>query len=209
MATLGDLKARIISETLRDDLADDLAAQLSNTINKAIDTFANEPFWFNETRANSTMVIGAQMQPIPLGWRKIEDLFAVIGAVRYGMRLRQLGEIESLYSVPMVGQPTDYAVLGENVYLWPTPNTAYPMIWNLISDVIPPLVFDTDANAWTNQGQDLICAQSKLRLYRDYLSANLQDPRIIAAKNQVDEAYENLRSESTRKVTTGRVMAGW
>jgi hypothetical protein len=209
MATLGDLKARIISETLRDDLADDLASQLTNTINKAIGQFANEAWWFNETRATSVMTVGAQMQPIPLGWKRIDDVFIVVGGVRYPLRVRQLAEIEGLYSVPMTGQPTDYAVLGEQIYVWATPNLAYPLIWNLIADVTPPLVADTDSNAWTNQGQDLIVAQSKLRLYRDYLSANLQDPRIIGAKNQVDEAYEDLRSESARKMTTGRVMAGW
>ena len=209
MATLGDLKARIISETLRDDLADDLSGALTGAIAGAINQFASDPFWFNETRATSTMIVGAFLQPIPVGWRKIEDLIAVIGAVRYGMSLRQLSEIEELYSVLQVGQPTDYCVLGENIYVWPTPNQAYPLIWNLIADVTPALDDDSKSNAWTNQGQDLICAQTKLRLYRDYLSANLQDPRIVAAKNQVDEALENLRSESNRKVTTGRVRAGW
>ena len=209
MATLGDLKARIISETLRDDLADDLAAQLTLTINGAISTFSNDPWWFNEQRVTSAMVMGATMTPIPAGWKIIQDLFVQVGGVRYGLRLLQLGEIESLYSVPMVGQPTDYAVIGDSIYVWPTPNQAYPLIWNLITEVTPPLIADTDSNAWSNAGQDLIVAQSKLRLYRDYLSANLQDPRIVQAKNQVDEAIENLRSQSNRRMSTGRMRAGW
>ena len=37
MATLGDLKARIIAETNRDDLLDDLAEALEQVINQAIE----------------------------------------------------------------------------------------------------------------------------------------------------------------------------
>lgn len=211
MATLGDLKARIISETLRDDLADTMAADLTLIIQKAIDQYANEPWLFNEVRTTTTCVVGAQFQPIPLGWRIIEAVFLLIGGVRYALSARQLAQIEALYATPITGQPTDYAVLGDNAYVWPTPNQAYPMLWNLIADVAPVLDFtdDTSSNVWTNAGSDLITAQSKIRLYRDYLSSGVQDPRLQNAIEQEAQAYSRLRSESVRKVTTGRVRAGW
>jgi hypothetical protein len=49
MSTLGELKARIRLETSKDDIAQDgeSAAALTTAIKRAIDYYAEEPFWFN------------------------------------------------------------------------------------------------------------------------------------------------------------------
>jgi hypothetical protein len=75
--------------------------------------------------------------------------------------------------------------------------------------VAPPLLADTDQNFWTNQGQDLIVAQSKIRLYRDYLSAVATDPRLLGTQMQEQAAYSRLRAESTRRTATGRLQPAW
>lgn len=211
MATLADLRSRIISETARDDLADTMAPDLDAIIAKSIDQYAAERWWFNETRATSVCVVGAEYQPVPPGGRWIDSVWLTIGGVRYSLAVRSDEEIEGLYSVPMTGQPTDYCWSGDDIRVWPTPNVAYPIIWNLIADVTPALDYGVpgSANAWTNAGQDLITSQAKIRLYRDYLSATAQDPRLANAVIQESEAYSRLRAESTRKTTTGRVRAAW
>ena len=55
MPTLGDLKARIIAETNRDDLGagEALEAPLTSCINQAIEHFSGEEFWF--TRAGEKL----------------------------------------------------------------------------------------------------------------------------------------------------------
>ena len=100
---------------------------------------------------------------------------------------------------------------GTNLYLWPTTQTAYPVRLRYVADVLPMLDYsdDTSTNFWTNLGSDLIVARAKLRLYRDYLSAQLQDPRVVSANNQEAEAYSRLRSEHNRRLTTNRVRAGF
>ncbi len=49
MATLAELKARIRLETSKDDIAEggESAAALTTAIKRAIDHYAEEPFWFN------------------------------------------------------------------------------------------------------------------------------------------------------------------
>lgn len=211
MATLGDLKTRIISETTRDDLADDLAAQFQNLIAGAIDVYANERWWFNEARQLATTTPGIQTVPWPTGARFIDGFYLEqnAGNSRWPITARSIDEFEQLSQAGARGQPTDYLVKGLLVYLHPTPNAAYSLVWDLIRDVSPPLVADTDSNFWTNEGQDLIVAQSKIRLYRDYLSALATDPRLMAATMQEQDAYSGLRSESNRRLSTGRIQPGW
>jgi hypothetical protein len=211
MATLGDLKARIISETTRDDLADDLAAQFQNVIAQAIDQYAAERWWFNESRQLVLTTPGQPTIPWPTGARIIDGLYLEQnnGNTRWPLTARSIDEFERFMQPNVRGQPTDYLVKGLLVYLFPTPNAAYSLAWDLLIDVAPPLLADTDQNFWTNQGQDLIVAQSKIRLYRDYLSAVATDPRLLGTQMQEQAAYSRLRAESTRRTATGRLQPAW
>lgn len=210
MATLGDLKARIISETLRDDLADDMAADLTTIIAKSIDQYAALRWWFNERASVVLCVAGQRTAPLPVDFRFLDQAWLQVGGVSFPLRVLQAVEVDGLYAASASGgQPTDVAILGTDLYLWPIPSTAFPITLRYVADVTPVVSNDSDSNFWTNQGQDLIVARAKLRLYRDYLSATLQDPRVVAANNQEDEAYSRLRSEHNRRLTTGRVRAGF
>jgi hypothetical protein len=213
MATLADLKQRILDETTRDDLADDLANALNGVIQRSIDQYENEAWWFNEVRLVIPCVIGNAYVAIPPAVIRIDTVRIIIGGVRYPLRLLPWDRIEEFYSVPQVGQPTDFAQVVDNLYLWPTPNQTYPLIWETISQVTPVLDFTmapaTQSNRWTNEGQDLITAQCKIRLYRDFLAANAQDPRIGQALAQEADAYANLRAQSNRRMSSGKVAAGW
>ena len=212
MATLGDLKARIISETLRDDLADDMAVQFTGLIQKSIDQYAASRWWFNELAAVVPTVAGSPFAPLPAGFRFLDQAWLQVGGVAFPLRLRQAEEIDQLYTASQAGgQPSAVAILGTNLYLWPTAPAVYPVRLRYVGDVAPALDYanDTSSNLWTNEGQDLIVARVKLRLYRDFLSAQLQDPRVVSATDQEAEAYSRLRSEHNRRLTTERIRAGW
>ena len=215
MATLGDLKQRIISETTRDDLADDLAAQFQNIVARSVDQYANERWWFNERRVNIPTVPGQDYILWPNtalnSARWIDGLYLEQnnGNSRWPIVFRSNEEFERLAQPSTLGQPTDALVADDRIKLFPIPNRIYNIAADIIADVTPPLVSDTDSNAWTNQGQDLITAQVKLRLYRDYLSASQNDPRLVLANAQERDAYSRLRAESTRRTATGRMQPSW
>jgi hypothetical protein len=213
MGTLADLRARIISETNRDDLVDDMAAALDQVIQASVAQYADELWWFNEIPLTTVCTVGSPYAQIPSGVYRIDDLWVIVGAVRYPLRRLPWAHIESLYTVPSIGQPTDYAEVNGQIYMWPTASQPWPLLWNVIADVLPALDFTdptgASSNIWTNEGQDLITAQSKIRLYRDYLSAVATDPRIVQATTQEADAYSNLRSRSNRRTSSGRVAAGW
>jgi hypothetical protein len=215
MATLGDLKQRIISETTRDDLADDMAVQFANIIAKSIDQYAAERWWFNERHLFTATVAGQDYVLWPVGVtgeaRWIDELYLNQngGNTRWPIMARSIAEFEALSQPSTFGQPTDYLVADDRVKLFPIPNQIYALGWDLIVNVTPALVADTDSNAWTNQGQDLIVAQAKIRLYRDNLSAIASDSRLVLALAQEKDAYSRLRAESTRRTATGRLQPSW
>lgn len=211
MANLGDLKTRIISETVRDDLADDLKAQFDVMIRGAIEEWADQHFWFNEGRVVQAMVPLAEFQTIPTTIRLIDSFWLTVGGNRYEMLKRSMEEMEDLSIITNTGQPTDWCEFAGDIRVLPRPNLPYPMVIICVQDVSPPLDFtqDTSENAWTNVAQDLIVATTKKRLYRDYLSAVATDPRLSLAMTQEAAALSQLSANSNRRIATGRVRAGW
>lgn len=210
MATLGDLKEQIITQTTRDDLEDDLSTSLTFVIQKAIDYYAAEPWWFNQGRVTTACTIGAEYMNRPAGAQVIDRPFLVVGNVRYDLTKRSMEYIEGLYATPISGQPTDYCEFNAQIRLWPTPNLAYDIIWLDDADVTA-LDYDDDAssNYWTNEGAELIIGRAKKILYRDYLSATAADPRLINATMQEAEAYDALKARTNRRIGTGRVRPSW
>jgi hypothetical protein len=206
MATLADLKTRIITETNRDDLLDDLAAQLALAINQAIDFYSSQRFWFNETIATAPCVIGNEYVVWPTGMITLDSVSCLVGSIKMRMTKRSLLDIENLAgAVNSQGQPTDYAVMGSQVRVWPKPNKAYVLTFVGVGS-LSALVNTTDTNAWTTSAQDLIVARSKYLLYRDQFrdAAGAQ-----IAKQAETEALAALTGLANRKLGTGRVRASW
>jgi len=208
--TLGDLKQRIIDETNRDDLADDLVSALNRVIADAIDYYAAERWWFTEARATSSTTIGNEYLDLPANIRLLDRPFLLVNQVRYSLTKRSMEEIEQFNTVVVQGQPTDFAVFGTQIRLWPWPAQAYTVIW-LETPNATALDYSNDnsSNVWTLNAAPLIAARSKILLYRDYLSASEQDPRIANAVRQEAEAYSRLKAETNRRLATGRVRPSW
>jgi hypothetical protein len=206
MATKAALKNRIVTEVNRDDLLDDLATQFETFFQRSIDYYADQRFSFNEARDTTVLVPGVEYVDLPTGTRLVDRVFVLINSTRYEMQKRETWYIEGLYSAPQQGQPTDFAFINGQIRLWPTPNQAWSLIWETVTDVLPPLTADTDSNAWTTQGQDLIDARCRMFLYRDQFRDNEGLAQAALAEK---EALSRLKGESNRLISTGRVRASW
>jgi len=209
MATLGDLKTRIITEVNRDDLTDDLAGQLAIFITRSIDYYANQRFSFNEARSTTVLTPLDEYVDLPAGTRLVDRVFLLVANTRYELTKRETWYIEGLYSAPQQGQPTDFAFINGQIRLWPTPNQAWTLIWETVTDVLPVITTasaDTVSNTWTNAGQDVIDARTRIYLYRDQFRDN---EGLAQASLAEREALARLKGESNRLISTGRVRASW
>jgi hypothetical protein len=212
MATLGELKARIIRETSRDELADApggdptaaSAADLDRAIAGAIGFHAAKRFWFNETARTTVTTPGGTSAPAPAGLRLDDDAWFTIGGQRRTLRKAGLIALnEQLGHGPAQGQPWAYARDGAWLRFYPAPDAAYTVTVHGLYDLVP-LAGDDDANAWTTEAQDLIAARARFLLLRDLF----RDPEGAGlARSAEEEALAALRGEGTLRTGVGRLRA--
>lgn len=196
MATLGDLKARIADELVKRNLN----TQIAKAISRAIEHYAGRRWWFNTGRmiGSATAVTADGFIALPQGTRLIDQ-------IRVGLNELELVSPacmdEWIADSPANGDPFDYAVYGDRIRVYPIPLAPISLVVVGTFDQ-PALATDTDSNAWTTHGEDLIVARAKFTLYRDVL----RDTEGAAlAKSAMDEAFGELDMKTIRRVGTGRV----
>lgn len=192
MPTLAELKTRVIVETNRDDMGvgGDLEAVLANSVERAIEFHADEAFWFNRasapidtTPAVASVAVPAEMR-VPL-------------SVSLGETRLTKSALEDVERLTVTGTPRTWAPEDGTIRLHPIPDAAYALTVSGIAELGVPVT----ANAWTEQGYDLICARTRLLLYRDVL----RDPEGAAlAAEAEEEALAKLRRETRRRARVGR-----
>jgi hypothetical protein len=212
MATYADLQARIIRETNRDDLGDTLALSLTQAIQDAIAFYADQRFWFNESIATSVTVLNNEYVSLPgtTNFRKLDRFAITVGATQYPLRAQSLVQIEDwAKAIQTQGQPTDYAVYGSadtpTYRLWPRPNAVFPLTWVGVVD-LGTLSAGSDSNSWTTYGQALIVARAKMLLYRDQFR-DMEGAQVAA--NAEAQQLNTLKTETARRLGTGRMKSSW
>lgn len=216
MATLGQLRSRIVLECVRDDLTDapssDPTAVSSDTldqaIQRAIEYYADKRFFFNEDRVVTATVAANEYVTLPEGLRFLDMLSVTVGSNRYPLHMRSYEVLERWLGYgPTNGQPTDFTISDTQARLYPAPNIVYPLTWMGVFDV--PALDYTDAlstNAWTTYGEDLIAARAKMTLMRDVFR-DAEGAALAGVAEQ--QALESLRGNTTRKIGTGSMRASW
>jgi hypothetical protein len=197
MATLGDLKARIADEILKRNLT----SQIAQHIARAIEHFADRRFWFNEARFTGDTTAGDAYVALPTELRRIDMLSITVGGSAYELVSRDWTTIEDWQGMAASGQPTDYALSGAQIRLYPTPTAIYPLALLGVAD-LPALSTDASSNAWTNEAADLIAARTRMTLFRDVL----RDAEGVGlAKDAIQEAEQALDRKTTMRIGQGEV----
>jgi hypothetical protein len=187
MATYADLKTRLATEMVRDDLSGDLETQRDLAIARAIEFYQGERFWFNTGSGSATATTSIVAMPVTM--RIIDDVALSDGT------LLQKTKVRKLLGSPKSGTPTHWAEYAGGLYVWPTPGSSTALTLYGVRHIDAP-TDDSDETVWTNEAYDLISAHSRFILYRDVF----RDPEgAQLAKGAIDEALMRLRSETTRR----------
>lgn len=197
MATLGELKTRIATEMVRDDLldADALADQFVLHIVRAIEYFADEEFWFNAIVTTGACSASTTTMDIPATVRRIDRV--TIPAQFQEVREIPLDEIEYLDTA--TGQPYLYCYYNDQIRLYPTPDAAYTLQFTGLKQIDAPTDDSDDTTVWTNQAYDLISCRTRMTLYRD----QFRDPDgVTMAAAAASEALARLKQETARRLET-------
>ncbi len=208
-STLADMRARIMDELQRNDLA----AQIDNAIIEAADYFGRDGFFRNDAQDSSTVTTaGINVYSAPADVAEIRQLTITVANTKYPLRLRSWEYINAEDSntlSPVTGPPVEYAVnlpaSGMSIRLFPTPDGAYRLQYDYVQ-IIPPPVLDTDSNFWTMQGREMVRAYAKFLLRMNVLN----DPQGAQSDRQMADLYfRKLKQETGAKKFTGRLRAYW
>lgn len=193
MATLADLKQRVITDMSRDDLEDDLSALLLMRIQDACEYYADTKFWFNSILTTVNTVAGVATVTIPATVRVIERVTipAYVTELRETV-LTELGD-DTVQSVP-----DWYAYYNDLMRFYPIPDAVYTLNIYGVSKVAAPAV-DADTSIWTNEAARLISAHTKMLLYR----GKFRDPDgAQLAMGEVSDELTRLKRETAKRLET-------
>ena len=193
MATLGALKARVVSQTVREDLdaGEDYEAELASAISEAINEYASRRFWFNQIATTVSTAASTATVAIPSTVRIIES-------VHYGKVELLKRAYEEIAHLELTGQPRYWAEDGDNIRLHPIPDAVYSLKIVGVAEIGVP-DDDDSSNAWTTEGERLIINQTIANLMR--FPFRDADGYAMAAGIVSDELARLQRETAKRRLT--------
>lgn len=207
-----------------DLLSPQLVASAANSpikraIQSAIAKWEREPFYFTETyTASFFTTVNAQEfyttsdAPAIATTLSITRLHITISGSRYALTARRWNYIDDISTGTTAGKPTDFAYYAEQIRLYPIPDAAYVVALSG-NKRLTALSADSDANAWTQDGFDLIRCEAKLILARGLLKDEalaLQCETEIYGhpeKPNLVGHLQALRAETERRARPGMLRA--
>jgi hypothetical protein len=146
-------------------------------IQSAIAKWEREPFYFNEMYDvdKFSTVVDQEFYtttdvPSFVNLTYIPQARILIDNQRYTLIKRGWQYLEDISTNPSAQSsiPTDFAYFGQQMRLYPIPNTVVPVTL-MANERLTPLEEDADSNAWTTEGYDLIRSEAKLILAQEIL----------------------------------------
>lgn len=197
MSTLAQMRSRIADDLDRTDLS----TQIDKAINRAIEYYEKERFWFNEKIATFTTVASqknySSSDGIPTDILEIDYVEVTINGREDKLIRRTYDWIRELIGFDGTGYPTDYCYYQENFYFYLIPNGAYTITVSYQQKYSgTQLSSDSDTNDFLSYAEDLIEARARAWLYARVIK-DVDQAQI--AKAEENEAIAALR-EKTRKI---------
>ena len=204
MATYLDMITRIGDESLRSDMVN----QIKFCIQDSIAHYEVERFWFNQFRDRTFATVPGQefygasdLGDIP-SILEFDAVTLTVGSTRWPLTKAGYVELEDWNAdAGARGQPTHYAYWGEEIRLYPVPDSAYQVRLSGLF-ALPTLSADGDENAWTGVAEDLIRHRAKSILYSQYLRDDANAARASALEMA---AYERLSTTTARRLAAGEI----
>lgn len=196
--TFGPLVARIVDETTRPDLE----AQIRSGINQAVRFYNRQRFWFTDTSTSLVTVAGSTLYDH--GLSRVDSVFLQRPGGGWEVRPSDWDWIERNSDTVYRGEPSDWASIGTQIRLYPTPDRVYALTLKGARE-LAALSADTDTNAFLAQAEDLIAARVRARLYATVIREESGDAAVAAAQEQ--EELRQLMAQGARRGATGQVRS--
>lgn len=195
MATYAQMKARIASEMVRDDIASggDSESILETHIAQACEYYADRKFWFNSILTTATTSASTATVSIPATVRIVER----VTIPAYDIQLREV-ILRKLDDDTDTGLPCRYSYYNNSLRFWPIPDQAYTLNIYGIAQVDAPSS-DSDENIWTTEAYNLIVGHTKMTLARGLFR---DTDGALLWQAEVQDALSRLQRETAKRLDT-------
>lgn len=214
MSDFQTMKSRVGDELARDDLS----SQIALAIKDAIREHEGKRLFFNEQRFRLLTIEDQEYYALSALTKtdesvldagvtllEIDSITLEENGQRYTLneRTQQWMDRHQAPAATTTSTPTDYAIYGDEIRLYPIPDDGYECIISGLAR-LSTLSDEADTNAWMTDGEALIRHTAKKLLYRDVLrdATGLQ-----LAMTAEAEALAALERKTAAKIGTGRIRA--
>lgn len=214
MTTYGGAVDLVLTNLSRADTS--ITAVVEREIQRAIEHYEPERFWFNEARTSFTAsetiyypfaTIFPATAAYKAGYVEIDQLSINVSGSVYEMCPKTHQELVRVDLSGETGEPALWAIFAEQFRLYPkcASGTTYQI------DVdgtrkLATLSASTDTNAWTNEGLHLITSRAEAMIY----SRKFVNPQQAQVCQEAErQEYERLKMRTERYLSTGKLRPGW
>lgn len=206
MTSYAQMQAKIANELSRNNLE----AEIKDAINTAIEFYASERFWFNQTRAVTFNTVAGQRAYGIAAEDDIENMSRIDAVLQtQNSSIVEIGRISpldmDLLHTPnsQDARPSCWAWIGDEIHFWPTPDAVYATRMIGVKRYAV-LAGDNDENPWLTYAANLIRYAAKRILYADIIRDT--DQAGIAAMAEEFER-NRLGIETLARMPRGKIQA--
>jgi hypothetical protein len=209
MATLGQMKTRLLAEINRSSAADITA--VTNALLSAIRYYQGRPFWFLEVSSTLTVTDNTSDVSLPANFQQLVCLRNAYNGTDYGdgygfdeVTFRELQNVWKQVA-PTQRQFSKWALFGTKIYTDSLANGAQTLKIDYIKGDTTLPSGDSDTSVMFEEAQDMIRYRSLIMLYQDYLH-DTDSPMVDRYQQEVIRWENNLTSRSNTRMQTMRIM---
>jgi hypothetical protein len=203
--TLSELRERIKREIAREDT--NINTVVDEAIRTAIRYWEYTRAWFNVARSTITLAANSDNVSLPSDYKYPIDVRLLSGGVYLGENngftplTWEEFEEESTDS-NVTGQPGFWSSLGNTLYAYPTPTSAYTIRLSYVQGDATSPEADGDSSVWFDEGQDVIRNHAIGELY----SSAFGEPELGASyKLLAQEYFDSVMSATANRNTRYRL----
>ena len=206
MATLAELRTRILNKLDDGNVQHPTASQVDEQINLTIDYYETEEFWFTEEIVTLTTTVGdGILSGIPSDFKQLimpNSLVVFQSQVPYPVKKITPLQFDSIFVGNSLGLPRWFTYRDGNIELYYTPDQVYN-VELFYRKTYADLVNDNDQNDFTTKTERLIEYKTLLDLLDDY---RVDLERVARYEAKVNDEYKKIKRESVNRITTGELI---
>lgn len=206
MSTLAQMRSRIADDLNKGTT---LNTQIDKAINRAIEHYEKQRFWFNETLGTFATIANQSAygtaDGIPSDIAEI-DYLEITSTSTYKLELKRKGFPYVINTIGNGGTstyPSCFALFQEKIYLAPIPS-AVKTITLYYQQKYTALSLDADTNDWTTDAEDLIESRARWWVYKRIIK---DKDHAAEAKAEELEALDALIEKTRKFSSTGYIIA--